>query len=725
MFSIRFKCSTKSPADPQKRSEYDPQDGTKSDTLAISSKAPAPGDEEIEASLWPGREKKEDRHPLETQDYVRLGAELLIRQLAIEHTVATKPAALFKSTDILIIEVPPMWVSAVAHSQLKILFSDQSVYFDHVETSQVIDEDHSAVTVLRRLDIDAEVRSEGFIDRLISSIRSRKPVVIITDDAKRSMPAAVLNTADQVLSLPAPSNDWLRTVIKAATGDGSYLEFPEIDFSELRPELLQLAWREGQTAADYLQRLLRAIKTDITTDENTRTNRPKSTEENQNSSSHPPIPTLEDLHGMPELVQWAQALAIDVNEYKEGKLRWEDVDRGAILFGPPGTGKTTSARAVADHVKIPYLPTSYAEWQSNGEGHLGDVVRSMRQTFDKARKLAPCILLIDEIDSLSSRENSTYHAEWWRSIINALLELLDGSADRAGVIVLGATNHLSTVDPAIRRAGRMDREIEIRLPDSDARQNIFRFYLGGVFDQADLQRLAAISVGRTGADIARFARGARRRARAERRTIKFEDIYIEIAGELVDQNDVVMQRIAVHEAGHAVLLALQYPGSPPLVQIKNDGKMSGGTTYRAKEHALLTALALNDLLIVLMAGRAAEELIVGEVSAGAGGPPQSDLARATYLSVLAEAGFGFGANGLVWADVSDHAKASHLLALRPDISNAVRMRLDEAYSDAKRIIGLNRTAVILIAQAALEKNILLPDEVASLMRRAQEMKSPA
>ena len=145
------------------------------------------------------------------------------------------------------------------------------------------------------------------------------------------------------------------------------------------------------------------------------------------------------------------------------------------------------------------------------------MTKAIRSTFQRARKTTPSLLFIDELDSVGRRDKATANDEWWRSITNTLLEQLDGVADREGVLVIGATNFRENIDPAIRRAGRLDREIEIGLPDTAALADIYRVHLGDVLKPNDLLRLATLSMGRTGADVARWARGARRRARIERR----------------------------------------------------------------------------------------------------------------------------------------------------------------------------------------------------------------
>src|SRR3546814_617433 len=152
-----------------------------------------------------------------------------------------------------------------------------------------------------------------------------------------------------------------------------------------------------------------------------------------------------------------------------GGLRWEDVDCGVLLSGPTGVGKTMFAGALARTCGCPLVSASLGEWQA--AGHLGDLLKAMRRTFDEARKCAPCILFIDEIDSFGDRAAfDRHHRDYGIPLVNAFLEELDGVRGRAGVVVVGATNDPERIDPAIRRPGRLDRTIELGLPDAEALQ---------------------------------------------------------------------------------------------------------------------------------------------------------------------------------------------------------------------------------------------------------------
>ncbi|WP_292153721.1 AAA family ATPase, partial [Mesorhizobium sp.] len=162
-------------------------------------------------------------------------------------------------------------------------------------------------------------------------------------------------------------------------------------------------------------------------------------------------PTLDDLHGVGEAGEWGRELATDLADWRAGKIGWTDVDRGILLSGPPGTGKTTFAGALARTCNVHLVLGSLGRWQA--KGHLGDLLKAMRAAFDEARRNAPSIIFIDEIDAVGDREKfSDHNAQYCTEVVAALLECIDGAEGREGVVVVGACNHPHRLDAAIVRA---------------------------------------------------------------------------------------------------------------------------------------------------------------------------------------------------------------------------------------------------------------------------------
>src|ERR1700730_4041625 len=219
-------------------------------------------------------------------------------------------------------------------------------------------------------------------------------------------------------------------------------------------------------------------------------------------------PRLSELSGMDEARAWGAAAAQDLSDYIAKKITWSEVDPGVLIYGEPGTGKTLFATALAATCQVPLLATSYAQWQRSKDGHLGNVLAAMHAVFECARRCAPCILFIDEIEAVSTRAARGQNQSWYTGIITALNEELTALAAHAGIIVVAAANFPDRIDPALLRSGRLDRKIAIPLPTAEHLEGIIRYHLSfkSELADADLGDLAVATIGMTGADVEKLVR---------------------------------------------------------------------------------------------------------------------------------------------------------------------------------------------------------------------------
>jgi ATP-dependent Zn protease len=342
----------------------------------------------------------------------------------------------------------------------------------------------------------------------------------------------------------------------------------------------------------------------------------------------------------------------------------------------------------------------------------------MRKSFADAKAVAPAILFIDEIDSFPDRGKIAHsYADYEIQIVNALLTEIDGVDGRDGVILIAACNHPEKLDPALVRSGRLDRHIAIRYPNRSALARILREHLAEDLVGEDLSAAAMAASGSSGADCERLVRGARRRARSEKRVLVLDDLINEIGGTDVRSPD-DQWIAAVHEAGHAVATCVLWPGALGVVSLQGSAEVGGRVSVNDAASVYIRRGDLRERLVVLLAGRAAEEMIFGMPSSGAGGREASDLAQTTYLAVIALAALGLDEiGGLVWRGLPDISAVPALLANHPVLAKRVHVVLDDAHAAARDLLRPRIPAVTGLAQVLLTRRVLDGAEAEAIVRR--------
>lgn len=446
--------------------------------------------------------------------------------------------------------------------------------------------------------------------------------------------------------------------------------------------------------------------------------------------------TFKDVAGADEAKQELQEVVEFLKQPQKYNELGAKIPKGVLLYGPPGTGKTLLAKAVAGEAGVPFFSISGSDFV---EMFVGVGASRVRDLFEQAKKSAPCIVFIDEIDAVGRQRGAGLgggHDEREQTL-NQLLVEMDGFGANEGIIMIAATNRPDILDPALLRPGRFDRQIVVDRPDIKGRTEILKVHVQGkpMGDDVQLDIIAQRTPGFTGADLSNLVNeAALMTARKNKKQINMPEM--EEAAERVIMGPERKSRVisdnekkltAYHEGGHTVVgMLLEHTDPVHKVTIIPRGRAGGYTLSLPKEDRYYaTRSEMLDELKVLLGGRVAEALVLKEISSGA----SNDLQRATALArqMICEYGMSENIGPVTFGHRQDQVFLGRDIARDKDyseevaaeIDKEVRTFLDNAYAATEKLLSENMDKLHVIAQALIERETLEKEEIADLMKHGR------
>ena len=428
----------------------------------------------------------------------------------------------------------------------------------------------------------------------------------------------------------------------------------------------------------------------------------------------------------------------EIVDYLHNPKKYSDVGasmpKGVLLVGPPGTGKTMLAKAVAGEANVPFFSMSGSEFV---EMFVGMGASKVRDLFSQAKEKAPCIVFIDEIDAIGKKRDGQLSSNDEREqTLNQLLTEMDGFEENIGVIILAATNRPETLDPALTRPGRFDRRVPVELPDLAGREAILKVHAKKIktADDVNFHTIARMASGASGAELANIINEAALRAVRNNRTVVTEadleeSIETVIAGYQKKNavlSDDEKKVVAYHEIGHALVAAMQ-SHSAPVQKITIIPRTSGALGYTMQvdqgDKYLLTKQELENKIATFTGGRAAEELVFGEVTTGA----SNDIEQATKLAraMITRYGMSDDFDMVALETVSNqYLGGDASLACSADTQNEIDRKVVELvkrqHEKASKILADNRTKLDELAKYLYEKETITGEEFMSILDKGGE-----
>lgn len=429
--------------------------------------------------------------------------------------------------------------------------------------------------------------------------------------------------------------------------------------------------------------------------------------------------TFKDIEGCAELKRDAQGLINYLKNPYKYEAAGARMPKGVILYGPPGTGKTLTAKAIAGEAGVPFLSVSGSDFV---EMYVGVGAKRVRELFEEANKNAPCIIFIDEIDAIAGKRGASQNSERDQTI-NAILTEMDGFSSNKGVMILAATNRLDMLDSAILRPGRFDKHLAVPLPNKEEREAILKLHAKNkkLDESVDLKVLAAQTTGFAGAGLESLLNEATLLAvNAGKKFVSQSEIdkaffKVVMEGDVKDGQDKrgskELELVAWHEAGHTLITKLLTNDEVSKVTILASTSGAGGVTFHnPKEGEFFSKKDLQNRIAIAYGGRAAEEILFGDhdhVTVGA----SSDIQQASQQIKDYIMKYGMSEKfGMLDISAFDYQSMSN-----DDIVNEASKIANEIYAYTLKTLNDNVDALKRIAEALLERETLLDEEVVKLI----------
>lgn len=436
--------------------------------------------------------------------------------------------------------------------------------------------------------------------------------------------------------------------------------------------------------------------------------------------------TFNDIIGLNEIKQDLKQY-IDMIKNREKYIKCgAKIPKGLLFTGPPGTGKTLLAKAIAGEAKTSFINISGSDFIDK---YVGVGAKRIKKLFEHARKNAPCIIFIDEIDSIGkTRNNSNSDCNEYSQTINKLLCEMDGFNENDNILVIAATNMKQILDPALTRSGRFDRNIVFDIPNIEERKKLFRLYLNKIKISKDIQKnfnktcskLAKITSGLSAADIANVVNQSiiiHLKNKETGTTFKNLEQAIEEILVGVKKKERLMTKeekniVAHHEAGHALVAYLLKNTTPPIkVSIIPRGEAAlGYAQQELNDKKLYSKDELYDKMCVLLGGRIAEEIIFNKITTGA----YDDIEKLTKIALDIVSKYGMSEIGIINYDFNDTYISD---TIKLQIDTEMRLLIKKMYDITKELLLKHKNELIKIANHLLKKEVLLKDEIKNLIEK--------